>query len=47
MIQISNIQYATLIAAKEIPKKEQRLLARKLEKYLLRNYSVVCEVETI
>lgn len=43
-IVLSDIRYATTVCSKGLPKLSVEQLARKLEKYLLREFSVVCEV---
>jgi len=45
MIKLKNIRYATVSASRSLDKFEQQQLARLIEKYILSNYSVVCDVE--
>lgn len=44
MIEIHNPSFATISVARNLNREEQEQIGRKIEKYLLNECSIVCEV---
>lgn len=47
MIKVKNLMFSTLALGKKLTKFEENQIARKIEKILMVDYSILCDTEVI